>query len=288
MTGRSTGGGSAGGLASNGWALGGERTESGGGMVLANPHFPWTGERRLWESHLTIPGELDVYGVSLLGTPGVQIGFNRDVAWTHTVSDGKRLTMYELALVPGRPTAYRYDGRELEMTAVDHRVKVKQKTRSVTDFVAHAPSSRYCPCGTCRAAWTIPRPTTTATQHDNDDCSPVTHGRAGRPLRVPVVFGTSAHPVVNTMVRPEGAPGTHCVVPPNLSPKPRGLASRRVETRDGAARRSSVSCSSTERSGERWAEVDGPATPAGSVRRAPQLPARTRANANDTTGCHPD
>ena len=37
--------------------------------------------------------------------PVVHIGFNRDVAWTHTVSTGKRDTLYELQLVPGDPTA---------------------------------------------------------------------------------------------------------------------------------------------------------------------------------------
>ena len=29
-------------------------------MVLANPHFPWGGEARFWECHLTMPGQLDV------------------------------------------------------------------------------------------------------------------------------------------------------------------------------------------------------------------------------------
>ena len=57
-------------LASNGWAVGGDASASGHGMVVANPHFPWFGEARLWECHLTLPGELYVYGVSLLGTPG--------------------------------------------------------------------------------------------------------------------------------------------------------------------------------------------------------------------------
>ena len=44
-------------LGSNGWALGSDRTESGGGMLLANPHFPWEQELRFWEVQLTIPGQ---------------------------------------------------------------------------------------------------------------------------------------------------------------------------------------------------------------------------------------
>jgi hypothetical protein len=37
---------------------------------VGNPHFPWQGDLLFHEAHLTIPGDLDVYGVALLGTPG--------------------------------------------------------------------------------------------------------------------------------------------------------------------------------------------------------------------------
>jgi acyl-homoserine-lactone acylase len=108
--------------ASNGWALGGDATASGHGIVMANPHFPWGGEARFWECHLTIPGELDVYGVSLLGTPGVQMGFNEHVAWTHTFSLGNRFTLSRIDLVPGAPTTYRYGAGEREMVPTRHTV----------------------------------------------------------------------------------------------------------------------------------------------------------------------
>jgi acyl-homoserine-lactone acylase len=117
--------------ASNGWALGRDKTESGRGMLLANPHYPWVGSNRFWEKHLTIPGKLDVYGVSLLGSPGIAIGFNRHVGWTHTVSAGKRVTFYTLELVPGRPTVYRYGSGERSLTPQPVAVEVKQPGGSV-------------------------------------------------------------------------------------------------------------------------------------------------------------
>ncbi len=120
-------GGSAAG-ASNGWTFGAEGTASGGGLVMANPHFPWHGEARFWECHLTIPGELDVYGVCLLGVPGVQIGFNRHVGWTHTFSAGNRFTLYSLDLVPGAPTRYRFGDDERAMEPVEHTVAVRRAT----------------------------------------------------------------------------------------------------------------------------------------------------------------
>jgi acyl-homoserine-lactone acylase len=112
--------------ASNAWAIGAERSERGRGMLFANPHWFWTGGSRFWEKHLTVPGDLDVYGVSTLGNPGVAIGFNRVVAWTHTVSASRRLALYTLKLVPGEPTAYLYDGARRPMHTRVVNVEVRQ------------------------------------------------------------------------------------------------------------------------------------------------------------------
>jgi acyl-homoserine-lactone acylase len=111
-------------LASNAWAIGPDRTADGTTMLVGNPHFPWQGMLRFYEVHLTVPGELDVYGVSLLGSPAVQIGFNESVAWSHTVSAGRRFTAYSLDLVPGDPTSYQYGDEVREMTSVDVSVDV--------------------------------------------------------------------------------------------------------------------------------------------------------------------
>src|SRR5205814_292597 len=45
-------------LGSNGWAFGRNATPDGRGLLLGNPHFPWTGPSRFWEMHQTIPGKL--------------------------------------------------------------------------------------------------------------------------------------------------------------------------------------------------------------------------------------
>ncbi|MGQ8365442.1 acylase [Glaciecola sp. 1036] len=86
-------------LGSNGWGLGSDKTENGMGMVLANPHFPFTGNLRFWQFHTTIPGFLNVIGGSLVGTPGiVNIGFNENLAWTHTFSTAEHFVVYQLTL----------------------------------------------------------------------------------------------------------------------------------------------------------------------------------------------
>jgi acyl-homoserine-lactone acylase len=65
--------------------------------------------------HLTIPGKLDVMGAGLIVTPLVGIGFNKDVAWTHTVTTARHNTIFQLKLDPADPTAYMVDGRSEPM-----------------------------------------------------------------------------------------------------------------------------------------------------------------------------
>ncbi len=86
---------------SNATAVGAEATTTGRGMVLGNPHFPWRGRYRFTELHLTLPGKYDVAGAGLIGSPVVNIGWNDNVAWSHTVSTAYRFTPYEYKTVPG-------------------------------------------------------------------------------------------------------------------------------------------------------------------------------------------
>jgi acyl-homoserine-lactone acylase len=90
---------------SNATAVGKDVTSTGSGMVLGNPHFPWIGRYRFTQQQLTIPGRYDVAGASLIGSPVVNIGWNKDVAWSHTVSTAYRFTPYEYPTV-GSPTTY--------------------------------------------------------------------------------------------------------------------------------------------------------------------------------------
>jgi len=73
-------------VGSNGLAVGGEDSVNGGGVVLSNPHFPWRGSERLWEMNVEVPGRYHATGAGILGLPGINIGHNQNVAWTHTVA----------------------------------------------------------------------------------------------------------------------------------------------------------------------------------------------------------
>ncbi|HEX4871646.1 MAG TPA: penicillin acylase family protein [Nevskiaceae bacterium] len=130
---------------SNMYALGAESTQDGSSMVFGNPHFPWTGPERLYLSHLTVPGQLDIMGVSLFGVPAVLIGFNNQVAWSHTVSTAYRFTFYELTLNPANPTQYFYDGALRDLEASTLTIAVKEADGSLSEESRTLYRSHYGP-----------------------------------------------------------------------------------------------------------------------------------------------
>ena len=132
-------------LGSNGWALGKDKTESGNGMLLSNPHFPWQGHLRFVQSHLQIPGELNVMGVAFVGVPAILIGFNQNIAWTHTVSQSKRMTIYNLELDPQNSLRYRYGDSYRDISSQQYNIKVKANDGSMTDVSRTLYSSHYGP-----------------------------------------------------------------------------------------------------------------------------------------------
>ncbi len=111
---------------SNGWGLGREFTETGRGMVFANPHFPWRGELTWYEAHLRVPDAYDVYGAALQGVAIPNIGFNEHLGWTHTVSAAPRFTWYRLKLNPDDPLQYEVDGQWRDMTSETFTIDVLQ------------------------------------------------------------------------------------------------------------------------------------------------------------------
>lgn len=143
---------------SNAVALGGDLT-GGAGALLGNPHFPWVGIERFYAVHLTIPGRYDAMGASIFGFPLVNIGFNRHVAWSHTVSTGRRFVLRELTLLPGQPTSYVYDGQVEAMTPETVTAELRLADGSVVPVSRTLWMTRFGPVvvPAAPAAWTAAR-----------------------------------------------------------------------------------------------------------------------------------
>ena len=133
------------GIGSNGLAFGADATRGGSAMLLGNPHWFWNGPDRFYQAQLTIPGKLDVSGVSFLGVPLIVMGFNQNVAWTHTVSTARRFGLFKLNLVAGSPTTYEVDGKAEAMTPTRVSVDVRAADGSLHAVSRTLYRSRFGP-----------------------------------------------------------------------------------------------------------------------------------------------
>lgn len=135
-------------IGSNAVGLGSETTSTGKGMLYGNPHFPWQGSERFFEAQITIPGKINASGGSLLGVPVVLIGHTQNLAWSHTVSTARRFSMYQEKLVPGKPTTYYLDGKEVRMDLTKVTVEVKQPDGSIKNETRTLYSTVHGPVAT--------------------------------------------------------------------------------------------------------------------------------------------
>ena len=81
-------------LGSNNWAVAPSRSAGGTAILAGDPHLDFQLPSIWYEVHLMVPGQLDVYGVTIPGTPTVTIGFNRDVAWSFTNTGSDVMDLY--------------------------------------------------------------------------------------------------------------------------------------------------------------------------------------------------
>ncbi|MGB0931082.1 MAG: penicillin acylase family protein, partial [Chitinophagales bacterium] len=110
---------------SNNWAVSGDKTQSGKPILCSDPHLGLNLPSIWLECQLQTP-EMNVYGVSLPGSPGVVIGFNKDIAWGvtnggHDVADWYQMTFKDNAT----KAEYKFDGEWLKTTQRIEEIKVK-------------------------------------------------------------------------------------------------------------------------------------------------------------------
>lgn len=100
-------------LGSNSWAISGKRTRSGHPILCSDPHLSLSLPAIWLEMQLTCPG-MNVYGVSIPGTPAVIIGFNEKIAWGLTNGADDVRDWYKLR-ISADYHSYLFDGKWLKM-----------------------------------------------------------------------------------------------------------------------------------------------------------------------------
>ncbi|WP_242040364.1 acylase [Anabaena subtropica] len=132
---------------SNGWAIAPKRSASGKAMLLANPHLPWSDLFLWYEAQITAPG-IDAYGASLVGIPVLNIAFNNNLGWTHTVNTHDGWDAYELDLVGD---SYRFDDKVRPFETKTISLQVKQEDGKLREQPLVVKSSVHGPVVTEKA-----------------------------------------------------------------------------------------------------------------------------------------
>lgn len=126
-------------LGSNSWAVSGKKTKSGFPMLCNDPHLNLSLPAVWVEMQLSCPG-VNVYGVSIPGTPAVIVGFNESIAWGLTNGADDVKDWYKLKITNDYKK-YELDGKWIDLKYYIERIKRKdQGTFSDTVYyTVHGP-----------------------------------------------------------------------------------------------------------------------------------------------------
>ena len=98
------------GIGSNNWALAGAKTSSGYPMLANDPHLDLT-LPSIWYQIQMASNDVNAYGVSIPGAPGIVIGFNANVAWGVTNVDANVMDWYRIKFKDHSQQEYWYDNK---------------------------------------------------------------------------------------------------------------------------------------------------------------------------------
>lgn len=128
-------------MGSNAIAVAPSKSFSGNSMLLINPHLPWSGFSTLFETHLNIKG-LNIYGVALIGTPTIMMGFNDFLGWAHTINPIDASDRYELIL---KENGYLLDGEVRQFKTKTKSLNVKQENGTIINEIIEFKYSKHGP-----------------------------------------------------------------------------------------------------------------------------------------------
>lgn len=94
---------------SNNWAVAGSKSATGFPIICNDAHMPLTAPNLVYEAHISVPGELNVRGITLPGMPSIESGFNDYIAWGFTNGGVDVLDIFVEQLNPENSSEYFYN-----------------------------------------------------------------------------------------------------------------------------------------------------------------------------------
>ncbi|MCB0663290.1 MAG: penicillin acylase family protein [Saprospiraceae bacterium] len=113
-------------LGSNNWAVNPQKTSKGKAILCNDPHLRLSLPSIWYEAQLSSP-EINAYGVTFPGIPGVIIGFNEHAAWGSTNGSQDVKDYYKIQWTNDKKTHYILDGKEVPVESYIETIKVKDQ-----------------------------------------------------------------------------------------------------------------------------------------------------------------
>ena len=115
------------GIGSNNWAVDGTKTKSGNPILCGDPHLQLTLPSIWYELQINAE-DINSYGVSLPGIPGIIIGFNEHIAWSETNVGHDVWDFYTIDWIDDAKTQYRINGQVKEAQLRIEEIAIKGGT----------------------------------------------------------------------------------------------------------------------------------------------------------------
>ncbi|MFC1736430.1 penicillin acylase family protein [Candidatus Hydrogenedentota bacterium] len=109
---------------SHAWVVGGSRTTTGASVLNSDPQTTVRNPAVWHEAHIK-GATFDSRGVHFPGSPGILIGWNRNVAWGVTALGGDINDVFRLDMKPGDPAKYIYDGEERGLEIWNETINIR-------------------------------------------------------------------------------------------------------------------------------------------------------------------
>jgi penicillin amidase len=111
---------------SNNWVVSGSKTKNGSPILCNDPHLDLSLPAIWYEMQMSGPN-INVYGTSFPGIPGIVIGFNDHIAWGITNSERDMRDYYEIQFKDDSKKEYWFNGQWKKTQLRVEKIKVKDE-----------------------------------------------------------------------------------------------------------------------------------------------------------------
>lgn len=111
-------------IGSNNWTVDGNKSATGYPILCSDPHLSLSLPSIWYELNIVTP-DLNVYGVSFPGIPGIMIGFNEKIAWGETNVGHDVQDLFHINYTDDTHTHYWLDGEKMPLKQRLSRINVR-------------------------------------------------------------------------------------------------------------------------------------------------------------------